>query len=74
MREEFRRLLDLPENWNSYGALPISGAAIKAAESMSIVPTCNGGVQLEWHINGHDIEIEFAQDGTVRSISHEVRS
>ncbi len=32
---------------------------------MSLVPTEKGGVQIEWHRDGWDIEIEFDKDGTI---------
>jgi len=61
----------LQENWDSYGASPIS--LLNAAFALnvllevltedtpapSIVPTCGGGVQAEWHTGGIDLEIEF---------------
>jgi hypothetical protein len=61
----------LKKNWNSYGARPIDPAILSAAEdflnrlssldllSPSIVPTTQGGVQLEWHDRGVDLEIEL---------------
>lgn len=61
----------LPENWDSYGARPISPQnAASALEILmdvltrdtptpSIVPTCRGGLQAEWHVAGIDLEIEF---------------
>jgi len=34
----------------------------------TIVPTLQGGVQLEWHRNGADIEIEFSSQGVVSDV------
>ena len=65
----------LPANWDSYGARPIAVAAIKSAlellgEIMSddlpspdIVPTVSGGIQIEWHIVGIDLELEVSAEG-----------
>ena len=62
----------LPANWDSYRARPVDPFCAAAAISFildyiskwmpppSAVPTNRGGVQLEWHCNGLDIEIEFA--------------
>lgn len=62
---------DLEEDWDSYGAQPIDPrCAVTAAEIIlnlmdsempapSIVPTTGGGVQLEWHRAGADLEIEI---------------
>jgi hypothetical protein len=67
-----RRLLDLPRNWNQLGAPRIDVDAIgRALELLSwaaatdtpppdVIPTVSGGVQLEWHRNRLDIELEVA--------------
>lgn len=68
-------LLRLPPNWNSYGSAPVSTLAIQRAYQFllhalppstptpSIVPTPSGCVQLEWHQDDIDIEIEFQPTG-----------
>lgn len=62
-------LLQLPERWDSYEARRIQGKAVSSAlyllESSaghhtpmpSIVPTADGGIQLEWHALGVDMEL-----------------
>jgi hypothetical protein len=37
--------------------------ALQFAEGATMVPIYDGGVQLEWHQNGYDLEIEFFPDG-----------
>jgi hypothetical protein len=66
----------LPPNWNSYRAVPIRIEAAVASISIllklllptdphpSIVPTSRGGILIEWHENGIDLEID------VHSLSH----
>ena len=66
----------LPPNWNSYRARPIRIEAAAASISIlltllkptdptpSIVPTSGGGILIEWHENGIDLEID------VHSLSH----
>jgi hypothetical protein len=68
-------LLSLPENWDSYGARRISPEATAFAlqllsETMradtpvpAVVPTSRGGVQLEWHTRGIDLEVEIKSPG-----------
>ena len=68
--EEFRNLVDLLPNWDSYGARQISGRSIGAAVDLllqvmrvdtpqpAIVPTSDGFVQIEWHTRGIDLEVE----------------
>lgn len=63
-------LLKLPDGWNSYGASRINPRHVTATLQMlslimrketpapSVVPTNRGGVQVEWHRSGIDIEIE----------------
>src|SRR2546425_10354939 len=63
--KEMNELLDLPPNWNSYGAHVIETEAVvramqllgavtsEASPRPHVVPTRRGGVQLEWHV--HDI-------------------
>lgn len=69
--EQIDRLLRLEPGWDSYGALPVSSRAAAAALEViqdlvseailppSIVPMANGGIQLEWHASGMDLEIEL---------------
>ena len=70
-------LLDHDEDWDSYGAsrIGLEGiiAAIRYVDSTfhddapapSVVPTSGGGVQLEWHVDGVDREIEFSFHGAI---------
>jgi hypothetical protein len=58
-------LRDLKPNWDSYGAGPIDERCIQKAYELwrclsgrwDVVPTNNGGVQLEQHRDWLDIEI-----------------
>jgi len=63
----------LEHGWNSYDAAPIAPAAIEVARAFArdttgipwdCVPTTLGGVQLEIHQYGYDMEIEVKPDGT----------
>lgn len=69
--EQIVALLRLEADWDSYGAQPVRfQAAIAALDLMleligestcppSIVPTVDGGIQIEWHVRGIDLEIEM---------------
>jgi hypothetical protein len=71
-------LLNLPPGWNSYSAKPIARENARRAIRLldeflksdtpppSIVPTVRGGIQLEWHTRGVNVEIyiEFPNDVT----------
>jgi hypothetical protein len=71
----FIDLLTLPPDWNSYGAGAndegivlhamhfISGLLGPASPAPRIVPLSGGGLQLEWHRKGIDLEVVFDRDG-----------
>jgi len=75
-------LLKMPAGWDSYGAKPIdrqrAAAALyvvwmsiaAGAPPPAIVPTSDGGIQLEWHRCGVDLEIR-APAGTLLEVSFE---
>jgi len=84
--QALNELLSLPANWDSYGARPIDPKiAIFSlqllAEMMSptipaplVIPTNRGGVQLEWHTRGIDLEIEIQQPGRISACYEDHRS
>ncbi len=67
-------LLQLPQNWDGYGAAQVrkqiaQQALLVLVEVMEndapipgIVPLSDGGVQVEWHRRGKNLEIEFPTD------------
>lgn len=65
------------QGWDSYGANPLDDRAIEAARAFlgyawAVGPTSNGGIQLEIHCSGFDIEIEFDETGKAETASAEV--
>ncbi len=75
VEEKMVKLLSLEAGWDSYGAAQICPLQVVAAIALlrrivkevgtsrpSVVPTSKGGVQLEWHEQGYDIEIETKGD------------
>jgi hypothetical protein len=64
-------LAQLTENWDRHGAPCVDRAVVPAAMELltkvmrndtpapSVVPTTKGGLQLEWHTRGIDLEVEF---------------
>ena len=63
-------LLSLGENWDSRGARAVSPRSVEEVVRLlhrtaelplprpSVVPTCDGRIQVEWHTQGVDLEIE----------------
>lgn len=84
--EAIADLLSLPPGWNSYSAKPIdhqnAGRAIRLlAEFLksntpppSVVPTVRGGIQLEWHTRGVNVEIYIESQSDVTFFAEEAGS
>ena len=76
--ERFARLAELKGNWDSYGGLPIDAAAMERAKAWlrnaAVIPCSDGGVQLEWHSDGCDVEIVFRPDGSTEAYAEKVGS
>ncbi len=68
--DQMTRFLQLPENWDSYGANAIDPRCVVESLRLvldiirpntpapSFVPTRSGGIQFEWHEHGIDLEVE----------------
>jgi hypothetical protein len=67
-----RELMGLELGRDSHGAQPISMEALLTVGSMLVAPMASGGVQVELHRNGFDVEIEIGPDGKVQGASVEV--
>lgn len=70
----FRRLLVLGDNWNGYGERPVHESAVKRAVNVldavgaagprpDVVPTADGGIQIEWSGAGFEVEVEVPPVG-----------
>jgi len=71
------QFLSLDTNWDTYGGKPTTEVAARKAMNIitsllsegarapAVVPVNNGGVQIEWHNGGWDVEIEVHPDGSV---------
>jgi hypothetical protein len=84
--EALGTLLSLPPNWDSYEAAAVDpDAACRSiyllsdimrpdSPAPSVVPTTSGGVQLEWHLKGKDLEIEVISSCRVTAWSMDIES
>ncbi len=75
--EQFQRVLALNEGWDGASARPITSDALATAltvleETMAwdtlapkVVPVTDGGIQLEWHCAGVDLEVYVDSGGRV---------
>jgi hypothetical protein len=73
MARDTAALLALKPGWDSYEAEPITEAAARTADAVAFVPRSDGGIQIELHGGGVDLEIEIAPDGSVRDLCWERR-
>jgi hypothetical protein len=74
VKKRLNGLASLPLDWDSYGGIPADPRAARLAEEMiewfavdgvpppDVFANGDGGVQLEWHINGVDAVISFSSD------------
>ena len=77
-KETLQGFATLPQGWDSYGAKSIERHALDSAIELlrriaqpdtpkpAVVPTNRGGVQIEWHTRGVDLEIEITPHGDIR--------
>ena len=71
-------LANLPNGWDGYNGLPAQRAAVEYARCImdeireytlifpAIVPLSDGGLQLEWFVGAHEIEVTIAPDGSAQ--------
>jgi hypothetical protein len=70
-REKLEHIKELPDNWDDYGSPPLTEEQYNNAKlflekidglgfpSVQLVPCSGGGVQLEWHCNNKELEVDF---------------
>lgn len=80
------RLLQLESNWDTYGAPRLQPDCVAAALELifsalpdeapvpSVVPTSRGGLQIEWHTRGVDLEVEFLSSTRVHGLFEDSRT
>lgn len=78
---KLRELTRLEPNWDSYDAvapnpallgqvlLTLDAAGKAGVVSPNLVPTIEGGVQLEWYLSPRELEIEFRADGGIEYLA-----
>lgn len=83
---DFETLLELRAGWDAHDAPPIQPAYVESALQVifavmknnapapTVVPTSRGGVQIEWHTRGIDLEIEFETPSRIRGFFEDHRT
>lgn len=80
------RLLSMPQGWDSYDARQVDPTCVVSAidialtimhdrtPSPAVVPTSSGGIQLEWHTRGIDLEIEIRSPSRISASFEDQRT
>lgn len=66
VEERLDDLASMGENWDSYGAGPISPEAIATARKVCIMPTVHGGIEFSW--NNEEASVTIGPDGAIHGI------
>ncbi len=76
IKRQINNLRELPEKWDGQYAQPVSVVAAQAAATITYLvsgdyahlaqffPLPNGGIQVEWFIDGNELEIEIDEMGS----------
>lgn len=76
-KDDLKAIASLGENWDSYGSPPIREELCRNAEEFLncleaevisppfVVPISGGGVQFEWGVNNHELEVEFLESNVL---------
>ena len=62
------RIKNMPKGWNYGCGGPPTQEAMDTASYFSPCPLDDGGIQIDFHAGGIDLEIEIGPDGKVRAI------
>jgi len=63
--DAIRELDALEEGWNGGGEKPPTLEALRVLHSVAVVPVSDGGLQIEIHAGGFDVEIGIEPDGRI---------
>ena len=82
IENRFHEITTLPHGWDGYSGEPVSKQCAHFAKSMleqlwvdgvpppSIVPGSDGSLQVEWHRNGYDVELDvLGEDNVVATLN-----
>lgn len=81
VEDQVNRFLDLRPGWDGYRGRPLSDDALNAAIPLlfqvtggsavppQLFPLADGGLQMEWHAAGEDIEIEVDGAGSAHVLA-----
>ena len=86
LKMRFNELTALPRGWNGYTSHPVSFDCAQFAATLierlfiagiptpQMVPGDDGTLQLEWHLNQYDVEIDILAPYNVHAVRHNHRN
>ena len=69
MAHNLNDLRMLRDQWDGYDGVPPSEAALRTAQFLNYTPMSGGGIMIELHAGGMNIEIEINADGRVCDVA-----
>ena len=84
--DRLQHLSQLAENWDSYGGQAPSDEAVYTAREVlsqilrdqssapALVPLSEGGVQIEWHGDGEELEVRIGATGEISAFRFDERA
>jgi hypothetical protein len=84
LNERFNELVSLPYGWDGYSGVPVKFDCATFAANLlerlyfdavpapQLVPGSDGSVQIEWHLNGYDIELDVYGPYEVSAVRRKV--
>ena len=67
--ELLREFGEMENGWDGRGSIAPSIEAIRTTACLTACPLGDGGIQIELHAGGVDLEINIGPGGSVRSVS-----
>lgn len=76
VEDRINEILALTADWDGEGSVApdamcalnvvnfLLGVALHETPAPAITPTSGGGMSVEWHVGGYDLEVKFSSDGT----------
>jgi len=84
LSQRFDEIVSLPKGWDCYSGIAVTFTTavfaanllerlyVDGAPAPQLVPGSDGSVQIEWHVNGFDIELDVLAPYEVSAIRHNV--
>lgn len=84
LKQRFDKLVSLPKGWDGYSGVAVTFTCATFAANLlerlyvdgvpapQLVPGSDGSVQIEWHVNGYDVELDVLAPYEVNAVRRDV--